>query len=81
MNLKHVKSQGVRILSLFLMVVVVAGYNVLTFASDSASGTSAVSQDTVWTYLDTGEDPAGNSSDSGYDRTSWTKAGYSTTGW
>lgn len=81
MNLKLVKSHWARILSLLLMVVVVAGYNVLTFAADSATSTSAVSQDTVWTYLDTGADPAGNSSDSGYDRTSWTKAGYSTTGW
>ncbi len=82
MNLSKIRSRKwVRICAFLLIACVTAIYSISTFAAESSTDSSAINQDTTWTYLDTGADPAGDSSASGYSRTSWTKAGYDTSGW
>lgn len=43
--------------------------------------TSISTADTTWKYLDDGTDPAGNSTDAGYNRTSWTLAAFNDGAW
>lgn len=50
-------------------------------AADAAPEGAAINSQTVWSYTDNGTDPAGDANAEGYDRTSWTKAGYDTTDW
>lgn len=40
-----------------------------------------IDENTVWSYLDDGTDPAGDSSAEGYERTSWTSPDYDDSGW
>ena len=42
---------------------------------------SLVDDSTVWSYLDNNTDPAGDSSDEGYDRTSWTAETFDDSAW
>ncbi len=67
--------------SLLLAVTLAAGLNLSTAAADDAGDTPVIDQSTVWSYSDLGTDPAGDSSAEGYDRTSWTKAGYDDSSW
>lgn len=46
-----------------------------------AAGGAAVDETTQWRYLDNNTDPAGDSAAEGYDRLSWTKAGYDDSSW
>ena len=46
-----------------------------------AAGGAAVDVSTQWRYLDNNTDPAGDSAAEGYDRLSWTKAGYDDSSW
>lgn len=46
-----------------------------------ADGTAVVDSSTTWRYLDDNTDPAGNSADSGYVRTSWTGLSYDDSAW
>ena len=45
------------------------------------AGGAAVDETTQWRYLDNNTDPAGDSAAEGYDRLSWTKAGYDDSSW
>lgn len=40
-----------------------------------------VNSDTIWSYLDDGTDPAGDSASSGYSRTAWAVASYDDSAW
>lgn len=51
--------------------------NELSFATD----TVLLDGSAQWTYLDDNTDPAGDSSATGYNRTSWTAEGFKTDGW
>lgn len=46
-----------------------------------SAGSAAVDATTQWRYLDNNTDPAGDSAAEGYDRLSWTKAGYDDSSW
>lgn len=43
--------------------------------------TSISTAETTWKYLDNDTDPAGNSTDAGYNRTSWTQADFNDSAW
>ena len=43
--------------------------------------TTEINEDTVWSYLDNGTDPAGDASEDGYERTSWTAVEYDDSAW
>ena len=71
-----------RIVALLMTLTIIVGLFVgMTFRTNADNSTAEINANTTWTYTDAGTDPAGDSSASGYDRTSWTRAGYDTTGW
>ncbi len=81
---KSSKGKLAGVISLLLAFAIIAASLGLGTASASAADTSAsaaVNQNTKWTYSDSGTDPAGDASAAGYDRLSWTRSGYDTTGW
>ena len=48
---------------------------------ENTEETGAINDDTRWSYLDTGADPAGDPNAAGYNRTSWTAASYKDINW
>ncbi len=53
----------------------------LTVTITTSATQTEIDDDTLWAYLDDGTDPAGDSTDSGYERTSWTSADYDDSAW
>ncbi len=71
-----------RIIAMVTTLTIIVGLFVgMTFQTNADNSTAEVNENTTWIYTDAGTDPAGDSSASGYDRTSWARAGYDTTGW
>ncbi|MDO4516231.1 MAG: choice-of-anchor I family protein [Bacillota bacterium] len=66
----------IMVLGLFPTAALAAGNEGETQTLPESIGT-----DTVWSYLDDGTDPAGDSTQAGYDRTSWTAETFNTDGW
>ena len=79
--MNQVKTKLTRLSALVMAAAITTSITVLPAAAEGGVSPSAIDQSTQWTYLDTGADPAGDSTAEGYVRTSWTKAGYDTTGW
>lgn len=50
-------------------------------AEDGASAPDKIDSTTVWRYLDDNTDPAGDPIEEGYNRTSWTAAGFDDSAW
>lgn len=74
-----------RLVSFLLAFVLLLSMVPAAFATDgTGNGTPAPDQidsTTVWSYLDDNSDPAGDPSAEGYDRISWTCAGYDDSQW
>lgn len=50
-------------------------------AAETSTVTTLITSDTVWSYLDDGTDPAGDSTSADYNATSWTLEGFDDSAW
>lgn len=70
-----------RLTSIFLAFVLLLSLAFNAFATTGQTLPDRIDGNTLWSYLDDNSDPAGNPSDEGYDRTSWTTADFNDSGW
>ena len=70
-----------RLTSLLLVVVLLLPLNFNVFAAGGATMADKIDGTTVWSYLDDNSDPAGDPSEAGYNRTSWTAEDFDDSTW
>lgn len=70
-----------RFTSFLLMVVLLLSLNLNVFAAGGATLPDKIDGTTVWSYLDDNSDPAGDPSEAGYNRTSWTTEDFNDNEW
>ena len=70
-----------RLTSILLAFVLLLSLACNAFATGGETLPDKIDSTTVWSYLDDNSDPAGNPSDEGYNRTSWTTAAFDDSGW
>lgn len=68
-----------RILSIALVIVMLLGMIPAAYAAETIP--TAITAQTLWSYLDNNTDPAGDPTAEGYVRTSWTAETYDDSGW
>ncbi|MBP3311143.1 MAG: S-layer homology domain-containing protein [Butyricicoccus sp.] len=72
-----------RLTSFILTIALLLSMLPAAFAADTTPSavSDRITADTVWSYLDDGTDPAGDSKQEGYVRTSWTASDFDDSGW
>ncbi len=70
-----------RLTSFLLVIVLLLSWNFDVRAEGGATLPDKIDGTTVWSYLDDNSDPAGDPSEAGYNRTSWTTADFDDSAW